>query len=236
MCWNVLSYGRRLENSWLYLGLKINLFHVPLHFGLIKKNFCLFFLKCLHVSFYSLHSFHLFLLFPSDMKSQHCLWCQCVSILTDRSVRNKILMLVSDEAKGEYRWQEENQRSERGVGRNIHNTATGENAESKDSFPAGPSPWSSKMCMSFWVSSRSFAIALVLAQESFQGAGAVVTCYFSPCLRLQQQQILLIEARIIGFPKAWTHSLSATLHKFRGCPKINCLLSCGSWSNCRCSR
>lgn len=86
------------------------------------------------MSFLPLHSFHLFLLFLSDMKSQHCLWCQCVSILTDRSVRNKILMLVSDEAKGEYRWQEENQRSERGVARNTHNRATGGNAESKDNF------------------------------------------------------------------------------------------------------
>ena len=33
-----------------------------------------------------------------------------------------------------------------------------------------------------------------------------VTCCFSPCLHLQQQQILLIEARIIGFPKARTHT------------------------------
>jgi len=40
-------------------------------------------------------------------------------------------MLVSDEAKGEYRWQEENQRSERGAERNTHSRATGGNAESK---------------------------------------------------------------------------------------------------------
>lgn len=39
-----------------------------------------------------------------------------------------------------------------------------------------------------------------------EGAGAGVACCFSPCLRLQQQQILLIEARIIGFPKARTHT------------------------------
>lgn len=40
----------------------------------------------------------------------------------------------------------------------------------------------------------------------FEGAGAAVTHCFSSCLRLQQQQILLIEARIIGFPKTRTHT------------------------------
>lgn len=64
-------------------------------------------------------------------------------------------MLVSDEAKGEYRWQEENRRSERDAGRNTHDRATGGNAESKDNFPAwdkGPlslgSARPSAMCVS----------------------------------------------------------------------------------------
>lgn len=42
VCWNVLSYGHRLGNSWLYLDLKINLVYVPLHFGLIEMNFYFF--------------------------------------------------------------------------------------------------------------------------------------------------------------------------------------------------
>lgn len=119
------------------------------------------------------HSFHLFLLFLSDVKSQHCLWCQCVSILTDRSVRNKILMLVSDEAKGEYRWQDENQRRERGK---IHTTELqGEMQRPKTTLCRGertffPLDWvrRSEMHVSPWAFSGSFTVALVLAQEAVE--------------------------------------------------------------------
>lgn len=146
--------------------------YVPLPFGLIEKNFYLFF-KMFVIPSPSLLSSVPPVSFRHEVTA---LSVMSVCFHIDRPFcQNKILMLVSDEAKGEYRWQEENQRSERGAGRNTHNRATGGKAESKDNFPAEGkglfslgSARSSKMHVSPWVSSRSFTVALILARESLK--------------------------------------------------------------------
>lgn len=104
-------------------------------------------------------------------------------------------------------------KSEEGEGKNTHNRAAGGNAEAKDNFMQRGkdffSPWLSEK---IWNACVTLSIQWKLycctgfGSGGCGGAGAVVTGCFSPCLRLQQRQILLIEARIRGFPKARTHT------------------------------
>lgn len=211
MCWTVvLIYGHTLGNSWVYFNFQINLAYVPLHFGLIEKNFYIFCKVC--VPFLPLKSFYLLLLFLSDAKSQPCLWCQGVRadrpFCQERDLGACFRWGKRGSADGKKKF-----RGARGGRAGIHTTELRGKWRDQDNFPVEGErtsfPGFGNIIQHAWVTlsiPQKLYCCTHFGWGALEGAGAAVTCCFCPCLRLQQQQILLIEARIIGFPKARTHT------------------------------
>lgn len=126
-------------------------------------------------------------------------------------------------------------KSEEGEGKNTHNRAAGGNAEAKDNFMQRGKDfffplieWEDLKCMCHLEHAvEALLLHWFWLRRLWRCRSSGHTGCFSPCLRLQQQQILLIEARIRGFPKARTHTRcqqlcrsSETVQKSTACSHV----------------